>query len=343
MKKLFLMLKQSLREGEDLVLVTVIASSGSTPRGAGARMLVNQRGRVYGTIGGGVMEYQALQLAVEILKSKSSYVKGYKLAPGQVEDLGMICGGDVVLYFQFINAADSRALSLVDFILALFDRDEDSWLIIDITDETAWSMGAYSAGKGIAGLDLEPEQIKPLLEGHAVQIKTGAKRYYVEPLTRAGKVIVFGGGHIAQELVPVLAHLGFRCLVMDDREEFANKDLFPMADEIIVGNFERIRDHVTITENDCVVVVTRGHHFDFVVQEQALRTAASYVGVIGSRKKIAGTNARLLKAGIPAEALERVYAPIGIPIKAETPAEIAISIAGELILTRARRLERTLN
>ena len=341
MKKLFLMLKQSLREGEDLVLVTVIASSGSTPRGAGARMLVNQRGRVYGTIGGGVMDYQALQLAVEILKSKSSYVKGYKLAPGQVEDLGMICGGDVVLYFQFITAADSRALSLVDFILALFDRDEDSWLIIDITDETAWSMGAYSAGKGIAGLDLEPEQIKPLLEGRAVQIKTGVKRYYAEPLTRAGKVIVFGGGHIAQELVPVLAHLGFRCLVMDDREEFANKDLFPMADEIIVGNFERIRDHVTITENDCVVVVTRGHHFDFVVQEQVL-APPPLCGVIGSRKN-RRDQCPAVESGIPAEALERVYAPIGIPIKAETPAEIAISIAGELILTRARRLERTLN
>lgn len=342
MEKLFQMLKQSLHEGEDLVLVTVIASSGSAPRGAGARMLVNRRGRLYGTIGGGAVEYQALQLSAELLRSKSSSVKGYKLSPGQVEDLGMICGGEVVLYFQFISAADSRALSLVDFILPLFEQDEDSWLIIDITDEAAWGMGAYSAGRGLAGMDLDPEQIKPLLQSRAVQVESGGKRYYIEPLTRAGKVIVFGGGHIAQELVPVLAHLGFRCLVMDDREEFANKDLFPKADEIVLGNFERIHDHVTITENDYVVVVTRGHHFDYAVQEQVLRTAAGYVGVIGSRKKIAAIRERLLKAGIPEEALAWVHAPIGIPIKAATPAEIAISIAGELILERALRLERTI-
>ena len=340
MKKLFELLKQSLLEQEDVVLVTVIASSGSTPRGAGARMLVNRHGRLYGTIGGGAIEYKAQQRAADILVNKKSYLKGYKLTSGQVEDLGMICGGDVVVYFQFIDAAERRNLSLVELILSLFDRDEDAWLITDISDETAWSMGIYSKSEGAVGLPLEPEQLKPLLASRAVQVNLGVKRYYAEPLVRAGRVIVFGGGHVAQELVPVLTNVGFRCLVIDDRPEFANRSLFPTAHEIVVGDFQRIDDFVKITENDYLVVMTRGQQFDLIVQEQVLRKRTAYVGVIGSREKIAQTNARLQEAGIPREALARVHTPIGIPIKAETPAEIAISIAGELIRVRAERLEQ---
>src|SRR5690554_6875006 len=100
-------------DGDDSVLATVIASSGSTPRGAGARMLVNKKGRLYGTIGGGAIEYKAGQLAEEILEEKRSYTRGYKLAPKQVGDLGMICGGDAVVYYQFISANDGVFLSLV--------------------------------------------------------------------------------------------------------------------------------------------------------------------------------------------------------------------------------------
>lgn len=337
MKRLFEKMKQCILEGEDVVLATVIANSGSTPRGVGARMLVNQNGRIYGTIGGGAVEYKAEQLAGEIIKEKKSYIKGYKLAPNQVEDLGMICGGDVVVYFQFISAMDQGILSLIECILTSFERDEDSWIITDITGETAWSMGIYSKSLGVIGLEMSCHEVEPLLTNHAVQIKIGVKQCYVEPLMQSGKVIICGGGHIAQELVPVLTHVGFRCTVMDDREEFADKKLFPMAEQVMLCNFERIAESVNIMKNDYIVVVTRGHSHDFAVQEQVLRTDVGYVGVIGSRQKIAKTSARLLEAGIPQEAINRVHTPIGTEIKAETPAEIAISIAGELIMVRAQR------
>jgi xanthine dehydrogenase accessory factor len=340
MNGLFQTLRQCMLDGDDTVLVTVIASSGSTPRGAGARMLVGKNGRLYGTIGGGAIEYKAGQIAEEVLKEKRSFTKGYKLAPKQVEDLGMICGGDVVVYYQYIAAEDRGFLSLVERILNLLKSDEDSWLLTDITDETAWKVGVYSKSTGLAGLELREDELKPLLKGRSLQISAGSRKYYSEPLVRAGKVVIFGGGHIAQELVPVLAHVGFRCTVVDDREEFATRKLFPMAEEVIVGNFERVMESVVITWNDYVVIATRGHNYDFVVLEQVLRTDAYYIGMIGSRQKIASTNARLLEAGILQQAIDRVFTPIGTPIKAETPAEIAISIAGELIMVRADRLEQ---
>jgi xanthine dehydrogenase accessory factor len=340
MRGLFQVLKRCMLDQEDTVLLTIIASSGSTPRGAGARMLVNKDGRVYGTIGGGAIEYKAEQLAAEIIKTKKSFVRGYKLEHKQVEDLGMICGGDAVVYFQFIPHADSNTLSLVESIIALFDQDEDAWIITDITDETAWSMGIYSKSKGLVGLVLKEDELSLLLRGCSLQVNVGEKKYYSEPLVRAGRVIVFGGGHVAQELVPVLTHVGFRCVVIDDRKEFANNRLFPTADRVIVGSFENISDSVDISEKDYVVIMTRGHNYDFIVQKQMLVTDACYIGVIGSKNKIAKTNAMLLEAGIPQQAIDRIYTPIGLPIKAETPAEIAISIAAELIKVRAERMEQ---
>lgn len=338
MKRLFETLQDCMERKEDAVLVTVIASSGSTPREAGSRMVISQRGLLFGTIGGGAVEFRSQQMAAEILKEKKSHVKGFKLAPNQVEDLGMICGGDVVVYFQFISWDNGEMLPFLKKAIALFEKDEDAWILMDITEESAWSMAVYSESAGIIGVGgFQVEDLIPLLRTRAVQVVQNDKKYYSEPLIRSGSVYVFGGGHVAQELVPVLSHVGFRCVVMDDREEFASKKLFPTAAEIILGDFSRISDYITITKNDYIVVMTRGHAHDFTVEEQVLHTDACYIGVIGSKTKIRGVSQRLKAAGVSEEDIERVHAPIGLPIKGETPAEIAISIAGEMIQIRAER------
>ncbi len=340
MRELFRRLKQCMSDGEDVVLVTIIAHSGSTPRGAGSRMLVNRHGRIHGTIGGGAVEYLAQSMAGEALREKKSCVKGFNLTPNQVEDVGMICGGKVNVHFQYIAATDPGIMPFIDRVLRLFDRDEDAWLITEIGDESTARMALYSKSEGLSGLGLGPEDLERLLACRSKGIEAGSKRYYAEPIVLAGRVIIFGGGHIAQELVPVIAHVGFRCVVIDDRPEFASPELFPMAERAIVGDFSRIADSVSITENDYVVVVTRGHNHDYAVQEQVLRGRFAYIGVVGSRAKIAQTSARLREAGIPQDVIDIIHTPIGTAIKAETPAELAISIAGELIMVRAERRGR---
>lgn len=152
MKQLFEEMKQILEQGDDLVLVTVIAGSGSTPRGAGARMIVRKDGTTMGTIGGGAVEYQAGRMALDVLESKSSFSKGFKLVKGQVADLGMICGGDVVVYFQYVSPDNQAFLAICEEGIQACERDEDSWIITDITDETAWAVGIYSESRGFAGI-----------------------------------------------------------------------------------------------------------------------------------------------------------------------------------------------
>lgn len=338
MRQLFKQILETFKKGEDAVFVTIIASSGSTPRGAGSHMLVRSDGTTAGTIGGGAVEHRSIQMAQKAIKDKASYTHGFVLAKEQVADLGMICGGDVVVYFQFLDHENQEFLQLCSKIEETYDKDEDSWFIMDITNETAWAMGIYSHSTGLLGIgDIKNEEIESLLQNKAIQKTLGERKFYSEPLVRAGCVYIFGGGHVAQELVPVLAHVGFRCAVFDDRPEFANQTMFPQADKTIVGDYHRIFDYIEIRNCDYICVMTRGHQSDYTVQSQVLGTEACYIGVIGSRKKLETLADKLIADGISREKIDSCHSPIGLDIYAETPAEIAISVAGELIAIRAVR------
>jgi len=259
---------------------------------------------------------------------------GYDLAPNDVADLGMICGGKVTVYFQFIASDDANTLALLRSLLAALDGQDSVWLLRRMKDNEVIDMGLYSKGelRFASGMDLEA--ILPLLKSRAML----TEEYYVEPIVQEGTVYVFGGGHVSQQLVPVLSKVGFRVVVFEDRPEFCTPELFPTAAEVIRGDFCRIADSgVNITPADYVVILTRGHQNDYELLEQTLPTGASYVGCIGSHHKVAVTTQRLQEAGMPQEAIDRMFSPIGLSIKAETPEEIAISVAAEMILHRAQR------
>ena len=331
---MFKTMAERLSAGEDLVLVTVVASSGATPRGAGARMLVGRGGRICGTIGGGAVEYRSEHIAAEVLKEKKSGSHDFSLTKNDVQNLGMICGGDVKVYFRYIPAGDGETLALAAEAERRFEGGQDMWLLNEISD--SGRMCIYSAGGGFFPYE-PPLWTKDLMSRKPQSGEREGREFYAEQINSAGRVYVFGCGHVAQELVPVLAHVGFRCVAMDDRQEFASRELFPSAEEVLLIDFQRVADYVAIGPEDYVCIMTRGHAFDAVVQAQALRTPACYIGVIGSRHKAAGVRAALKEQGFTDGQLDRIVTPIGLEIKAETPAEIAISIAGQMILHRAER------
>ena len=329
MRTMLKTIQSQLTQGNDLVLVTVIASSGATPRGAGARMLVSRNGRLCGTIGGGAVEYRSEQIAARVLEEKTSLGHAFTLTKDDVQNLGMICGGACDVFFHYIPAGDDHTLQLCRKAEDCFRAGMDLWLLTDVGRQDV--MGLYTPEEGFWGIGV-PEDLT--LTRHPQ--RTGD--IFAEQIHSSGRVYIFGGGHVAQELVPVLAHVGFRCVVMDDREEFAKRELFPTAEEVRLIDFTKIAESVTIGEEDYVCVMTRGHAFDTVIQAQVLKQKPAYVGVIGSRKKAAGVR-QILKEeyGLTEEELNIVTTPIGMEIDAETPAEIAVSIAGQMIQVRARR------
>ena len=329
MRKMLKTINNMLASGEDLVLVTVIASSGATPRGAGARMLIGKQGRVCGTIGGGAVEYRSQQIAATVLDEKTSLGHGFTLTKDDVQNLGMICGGACDVYFHYIPAKDPHTRLLCDKAEEAFRQSSDLWLLTDVGQGD--TMGLYTPASGFWGITV-PENL--VLSRHPE--RTG--EIFAEQINTSGKVYIFGGGHVAQELVPVLAHVGFRCVVMDDREEFTKPELFPGAEEVIRGDLRNIGNYMTVGSEDYVCVMTRGHAYDTVVQAQVLRCRPTYCGVIGSAFKAAGVRRTLKEEyGLLDEELDLVTTPIGLNIKGETPAEIAISIAAQMILHRAER------
>lgn len=166
----------------------------------------------------------------------------------------------------------------------------------------------------------------------------GDMTLFVDVLHPKKEIMIFGGGHIAVCLSKLAKTVGFRLVIIDDREEFANKERFPEADEIIVESIEKALKHIKITPSTYIIIVTRGHLQDQEVLASVIKSDAAYLGMIGSRKKNATVFQHLEEQGVSEQELKKVHAPIGIDIGAQTPEEIAVSIIAEIIQVRRRKV-----
>ncbi|MDO4834164.1 MAG: XdhC/CoxI family protein [Bacillota bacterium] len=195
-------------------------------------------------------------------------------------------------------------------------------------DEKKSGEGALEMGCG-GDATIRIEYVDPKNPGSFVENFKGTSRAYI-----------FGGGHVAQALDPVLRHVDFETTIIDDRKEYANATRFPHARECIVcDDFDNCFNNIEPDEDSFLIIVTRGHKGDLQVLRQALRKPHAYLGMIGSRRKNALLFEQLKKEGFTEEELEGVYTPIGLEIKSETPEEIGVSIAAEIIKVRAEHNE----
>ena len=205
------------------------------------------------------------------------------------------------------------------------------------TSKSGTAVTAYLDGALLPCPGVSEATVRENLASRPVIAGEEDPRLLIEPVTKLGMVYLFGGGHVAQKLVPLLAYVDFRITVCEDRPDFADKALFPLAERTVLCDFADISEAVTIRPDDSVVIMTRGHRADYEILRQVLRTDANYIGCIGSRHKIAMTRQRLIEDGFTDAEFDRVYTPIGIPILAETPEEIGISVAAQMIEHRAKR------
>lgn len=323
MRGVFEALKRSMDENTPCVLVSTVGGSGSAPRKTRAHMLVDHRGRVCGTVGGGAVEGKSIDLALQLLSSGDSCVQTFVLEENSPYGLGMICGGSVNVHFLYVSPKDERLRDLAALALNCFARGEKAWLTIHLKDH---QLEIYAEGTLPAWLeDFKNEPAFAAQDGSL----------YGELLVLPGRVYIFGGGHVAQALVPVLAFVGFRCIIIEDRAEFCTEALFPCAEAVRLVPMEEWASGIRVMPEDYICIMTRNHKNDLECQAFALRTQASYIGVIGSRKKIAAVNMRLREMGFDDRDLSRIVTPIGLDIGAQTPEEIAVSIAAQLIAHRA--------
>jgi xanthine dehydrogenase accessory factor len=169
----------------------------------------------------------------------------------------------------------------------------------------------------------------------------GTLDIFIEPVLPPASLFIFGAGHVALNLYRSAKNAGFDVIVVDDRENYANRERFPEAKEVIAEDFENVMARLSPSETSYIVIVTRGHRDDMRVLRWAVQTPARYVGMIGSKRKTITIFRELVKEGLAEHLFERVHAPVGLDIGAITPEEIAVAITAELIAAR-RRVERPL-
>jgi xanthine dehydrogenase accessory factor len=162
----------------------------------------------------------------------------------------------------------------------------------------------------------------------------GQLSVFVEPVVPQPRVFIFGAGHISKSISKIANLAGFATVIVDNREAFANSDRFPEASEIYAEEYEEVFGKLPIRDTSYLVIVTRGHRDDMRVLRWAVSTNAKYIAMIGSKRKVIGVLHELEKEGIPRQAFERVFAPMGLEIGAITPEEIAVSIVAEMIAMR---------
>jgi len=334
-----------LQKKQAFVLATIIRQHGSTPRGIGAKMIVADNGKGFGTIGGGLLEATVMERAQEILSGAPSCIISFDLTSRDAADLGMICGGDVEVLLDHIEPTDSHREIFTAWNDALQHAKDCRFVTVIHWGDSKNGQVEHGLiqedGKQLGRISLPADTLQELTwkgkSNLAMKlIERDNALILVERTQAPVTVYIFGAGHVAQPTAHLAALVGFRVVVLDDRKQFANPERFPAAHQVeVLPDFSHVFAHRSLGSDAFVVIITRGHRHDRVVLAQALETQAGYVGMIGSRKKIKKTFDILIESGVSQEALDRVHSPIGLDICAETPEEIGVSSVAERIIARA--------
>lgn len=285
-----------LKKGENLCLLVVTDSIGSSPGRKGFKMFVTESGTMGGSIGGGFMEQKLVELAkFKLAKRNFEPFQKKQIHRKDVakDQSGMICSGEQTVAFYYLN---SDAVSLVENIL------EQEIGTLTFTDKQIH-------------FNKEPEETT----------------WFSEPINTQPTVHIIGGGHVGLALSQTMKQLDFRVVVMDNREGLQTMQENEFADKLKVVNYETIENDILKGENSYVVLVSFGFRTDEQVLRRLIDKDYKYLGLMGSKEKIKQLLANLKSDGYSEEMITKVRTPIGLPIHSKTPAEIAISIAAEIV------------
>jgi xanthine dehydrogenase accessory factor len=238
---------EALDAGRDVVLVTVLAAGAGTPGKEGFKLVLTDDGATHGTVGGGALEHRALADARQVLASRRNALTTYDLS-----SLGMVCGGEVTLAFEFYPGARS--------------------------------------------------------------------------------FLLFGGGHVGRALAPILESLGFRVTIFDSRPELRPALETVPGRRLVIGDYTNLAPiRAELERAEYLFIATHGHQHDYQVLTQVLAAGGPrrYIGLIGSRSKVRTTRERLARDGIPVP--DCLYAPVGLALGAQSPAEIAVAVGAEVV------------
>ncbi len=349
MKGFYEEVSRLISRGEKLALAKVVATRGSTPREVGAQMLIRRSGEMIGTIGGGCGEAEVRRQAIEALEEGQPRLMEVDLTEEVTWETEKACGGMMEVFIDLwgeaerelakrLAASQGKEVALVTTLKGDLSQSGRK-LLVAPGEEPMGSLGSLSLDewakkaveKGLAEGDSRVFNYKDSVE------------LFLEVQKPSPTLLIAGAGHIALSLAQMSAMLDFRVVVIDDRPTLTNPERFPRADQVIAGSFEKTLRDFPIDKETYIVIITRGHKHDTECLRQVLDSSAAYIGMIGSRRRVKGVFKLLKDEGYSEESITRVHAPVGLDIGAQTPAEIALAIIGEIIRMRRGGSGRSLS
>lgn len=354
MKNIYINLLSKLGKNIPLALATIIETKGSTPQVQGASAIFSLEGLIKGTLGGGILEADALKKALNAIQKKVSQLYEFDLHADISSDEGAICGGKAVILIDTCLEKNMNIFSDIEKSLGRYQPGVLATFIGRYKDEKIsiarhWVEKNKISGPGLkAKLSRYRKEIKKCLdENNTLYLEIEKKSYFenapetflfLEPLFPLPALIIAGAGHIGQAVSHLGSLLEFEVTVIDDRPEYSNREKIPDADHLIVDDIEKAIRKIPKTSDTSIVIVTRGHKNDADALRQCIDSESAYIGMIGSKQKIRLMREKFLEEGwaTPSQ-FDRVHAPIGIEIQSKTVQEIAVSICAQLILARHQK------
>jgi len=357
-------------ERKPFALAVILHTEGSTPARSGGKAVIEPDGRIHGTIGGGKVEATAQKRAIEACRSKKVCVFDFTLAGADAASDMPVCGGKMRILID-PNAVRNRP-AYADAAQSLHNRQRSILLTKVVTAGSVEGVPPSAEVKGKARASLSrvasrecprhtcigdarvqiewlkdgappPEPLAEQIDACVRKEQTeyvvdtaGGTETLIEPLIPRPMLMIVGGGHVGQALAVQAQLVGFDITVLDDRSEFTDPGRFPKGTRTLRGDIPALLADSEIVPDTYVVIVTRSHQHDAEALKACIHSPAAYIGMIGSKRKVALLRADFVASGITADRFDRVFAPVGLDIGAVTVPEIAASIVAQLVAVRRK-------
>ena len=306
---------QSWLKGNDPVaLATVISTWGSAPRPAGSRMAISKSGKIAGSVSGGCLESEVFEQAQAILEGKPAQLFHYGVSDDLAFSVGLSCGGEIDVLVEPLTEVHRQLIKALE-------------VEVPVVLET--SLGDAPGGREL--LEPNDQELLSLMEKETPLRRDGL---FLEPFPRPHELYIFGASHVAIPLTELATDLGFRVTVVDARSKFADSARFPRARQVINAWPDDVLNKLPMDSSSYIVILTHDPKFDDPTIKAALQGRPRYIGAIGSKKTHRDRVARLVKDGVNPAEIERVHAPIGLDLGAQTAEETALAILSEMVAVR---------
>ena len=318
-KTLWNFIHHSLKSDLDVILMYVVDSNGSSPGRQGFAMAINEEYEMEGSIGGGIMEHKFVELAKQKIRDKENISSIRKQIHDKIsgkEQSGMICSGDQTIVLMTLTAED---LSEVELLVDAFQKD--------------YPVGLHLSSAGLAISRVAPDK------KFAFNLHVEENWTYTERIGYSEFLHIIGGGHCSLALSELMERLGFHVTVYDERHDLNTMKTNGSAHvKKFIADYSTISDVIPEGEDQYIVIMTFGYRTDFRALKSIAGKKFKYVGVLGSRKKMESLFHEFRNEGSCEDFINFIHSPVGIAIRSQTPWEIAVSVAAEIIGVKNQRI-----